>query len=363
MPGPQKTKGALQNTRYKSRMHRKNTTRKRKEAFYLHALNKAERDDFLKLVAEFTLYISQKLEREGKVKQVESCDGAFETYYDADDSLKILMEVSKKSTKPTEINRFAQREFRKVKRNTPGIKFNLKAILFFLMLTCTRQADAKWYELHAPPNEISAPDTLAAVVSGLGWGITALAAPPLAPLGVALITCGWGISSFGSAVRLHNNYTGVHLLPSGNKKAEMIGVIVPGYGQATRAIGSYFYPNDFTVRSQGYEGLLNTPAAGLATRVSRAHERFTGEPISEETQEGIRSSISGTFNNYVAPSMARYTNASQIASAASATGKVAEKVAPSTVASIKASAQQASNTLEHAGEKLVSSVFSKKVKG
>ncbi len=360
MPGPQRTKGALKNTRLKSRMNRRNTTRKRKDAFYIHKLSEAKRNEFLKLVAEFTLYISRKLEKEGKIRQVESCDGEFDTYYDADDSLKILEEIAKKSTKPREINGYARKEFRKVKQTSPQLKFNLKAILIFLLLTCTKEVDAKWNELHAPPDEISAPDAIAAVVTGLGYGITTFA-PPLAPLGTGLIVCGWGVSSFGSAVRLHNNYKGLHKLPSGNKKAEMVSVLVPGYGQATRAIGSYFYPNDFTLRSKGYEGLANAPAEGLVTHVSKAKERFTGEPLSEENQQGMSKSISSKFNEWAAPTMARLTNTSQIATAAYATGKAAEVVAPGTVASIKQGFEKAANTISDASNRFVDQISNGKI--
>jgi len=308
MPGPQRTKGALKNTRFKSRMNRRNTTRKHKDAFYIHKLSEAKRNEFLKLVAEFTLYISRKLEEEGKVRQVESCDGKFDTYYDADDSLTILEEIAKKSTKPREINVYARKEFRKVKQTTPQLKFNLKAIMIFLLLTCTKQTDAKWNELHAPPDEISAPDTIAATLTASGWALMSfsMGEPTLATLGAGLVTCGWGVGSFGSGVRLYNDYTGVHPLKTGDKIAEGVGVLVPGYGQLSRSIGSYAAPEEFTGRVKGAEGLINAS-------VSRAVNRWSS--ANEEERNAQKKAITSKYNEYVAPYLASGINQSQIPSA------------------------------------------------
>jgi hypothetical protein len=306
MPGPQRTKGTLKNTQFKSRMARKNKTLRRKQAFYIHQLNARERQEYLRLVAEFALYISRKLEREGKIKPVESCDGFFDTYYDANDSFKILQEISKHSTKERQINQYAKREFQSVRRSTPGIKFNLKAIFVFVLLTCAKQTDAKWNELHAPPDEISAPDTIAATLATSGWAMISSGEPTLASIGTVLVVCGFGASAYGSGVRLYNDYTGTYPLKTGDKVAESL-ALLPGSGPLLRTIGSYVEPEQFTSRVKGAEGLINAP-------VNRFVNRHWSE-ANEKEREAKKKEITSTYNEYLAPYVAKTINTSQIVSA------------------------------------------------
>ncbi len=240
MPGPQKTKGTLKNTRFKSRMRRHNTTQKHKAAFYIQELSRKKQLEYIELVAKFTLYISRKLEREGKIKSVETCDGSFETYYTANDSWEIIQELIKKMTRQQEVARLAEREFRQVRRTQPRMRFSLKALLLVLLTTWTTTADAKWNEFSSPPGEISAWDASSAAM--IGTGIITIAGssifPPLSAVGVNMITCGLYTRQAGSAHRLLNAATGKHPMKTPDVVTEAFGVLVPAGAGLTRGFVS-----------------------------------------------------------------------------------------------------------------------------
>lgn len=254
MPGPARTKGALKNTRFKSRMRSLNRTRKRKQAFFIEKLDKKQKLEYFNLIAKLALLLSRKLEREGKIKPVESCDGSFDTYYNNKDSWKITHDIFKMITTSREAENTVHREFRQVSRKQPGMKFSLKVLLLFILTTLLRTTDAKWNELSSAPGEISAYDSTSAGLIALGileigggfiW-------PPLAVLGTHTITCGLYARGVGSVHRLYNHATGTHPLSTGDVITESIGVVVPGTSSMART--AYHIPSA-TLRFFGSDAL------------------------------------------------------------------------------------------------------------
>ena len=287
MPGQQKTKGTLRNTRFKTQMKRHNTTQKRKKAFYIHELSRKKQLEYIELVAKFALYISRKLEREGKIKSVETCDGSYETYYTADDSWEITQELIKKMTRQQEVTRLAHREFRRVKRTQPGMRFSLKALLLVLLATWTTTADAKWNEFSSPPGEISAWDASSAAM--IGTGILAIAGspffPPLSAVGVNVITCGLYIRQAGSAHRLLNAATGKHPMATADVVTEAFGVLAPaGASLSRKFVSSVPVPEGYSkitferagpTLGENITPALSRPIQGLVNAV----EEITGKPM------------------------------------------------------------------------------------
>jgi hypothetical protein len=289
MPGPQKTKGALRNTRFKARMKRHNTTHKRKAAFYIQELSRKRQLEYIELVAKFALYISRKLEREGKIKSVETCDGSFETYYNADDSWEITQELIKKMTRQQEVTRLAEREFRQVRRTQPGMRFSLAVLILLLFTSWGRTADAKWNEFSSPPGEISAWDASSAAM--IGTGIITIAGssifPPLAGVGVNMITCGLYTRQAGSAHRLLNAATGKHPMGTADVVTEAFGALVPAGASLSRAfVSSAPLPPGYEVTFERTGPTLGeniTPAlAGPIQGIVDAVENLTGKPMNPQ---------------------------------------------------------------------------------
>ncbi len=290
MPGPQRTKGALRNTRFKARMKKNNTTHKRKAAFYIQELSRKRQLEYIELVAKFALYISRKLEREGKIKSVETCDCSFETYYNADDSWEITQELIKKMTRQQEVTRLAEREFRQVRQRQPRMAFSLSVLLLLLFTSWGRTADAKWNEFSSPPGEISAWDASSAAM--IGTGILAIAGspffPPLSAVGVNVITCGLYTRQAGSAHRLLNAATGKHPMGTADVVTEAFGALVPAGASLTRGfISSVPLPEGqapITFERAGPTlGENITPAlAGPIQGVVNAVENLRGKPMNPQ---------------------------------------------------------------------------------
>jgi hypothetical protein len=271
-------------------MKRNNTTHKRKHAFYIQELSRKRQLEYIELVAKFALYISRKLEREGKIKSVETCDGSFETYYNVNDSWEITQELIKKMTRQQEVTRLAEREFRQVRRTQPKMSFTLAVLILLLFTSWGRTADAKWNEFSSPPGEISAWDASSAAM--IGTGIITIAGssifPPLSAVGVNMITCGLYTRQAGSAHRLLNAATGKHPMGTADVVTEAFGALVPAGASLTRGFVSGVplpeghAPITFE-RAGPTLGENITPAlAGPIQGVVDAIENLTGKPMNPQ---------------------------------------------------------------------------------
>ena len=310
MPGPQKTKGTLRNTRFKSKMKRQNISRKRKHAFYLQELDEEQKKKYFKVIAEIGLSIARRLEKEGKVTPLESCDGSFDTYYNNEDSLKITNELFKLITRSQEAHNAVIKEFRQVKRNEPGMKFTLKVLLLFLVTSLIQTTDAKWNELSSPPEELSAYDTSSAALIGLGIGEIGLGFifPPLAVLGTHTITCGLVARGVGSAQRLYDHSTGVHPLSRGDVITESMGVILPGTSEIMREVyhfhssmtsavdpdilPPYSFKRNNPVLGQNISSSLSEIVRPSVNTAIMIKEKITGRPVSESNRNEFIQSVS-----------------------------------------------------------------------
>lgn len=268
MPGPQKTKGALRNTRFKSKMKRNNTTQKRKQAFYIEDLDIKRREGYLTMLAGFALGLSRKMEEQGKIKPVGSCDGSFMTYYNTTDSFKLIEELSKLTSRSSEVQRVAKREFRQAGK-TKNKLFSLKVLLFLFTLSFTRQAEAKWYEISSPPGELSALDVSSAAALAGGMALMAGGAltgnPAAFLLGTQVASCGHGLAVGASGVRLYNSATGKYPLSAVNEAAEVASAFAPGSGQVARLM---------------YAGLEGE-------RTARFNPQLGTETLAPETEQGL----------------------------------------------------------------------------
>ena len=223
MPGPQRTKGTLRNTRFKARMNKKNKTQKRKQAFYIHELGRKQQEEYVGNLVKFALYISRQLEKEGKVTPVASCDDSFETYYSLDDAEKIIKKLSEKTTSnPNLFQTRAHREFARTKIAKPGMAVSL-LMIFLAFMSFGTDAEAKWYEFSSPPGELSAYDTLAAAQIA-----TALLTPVGPAIAGYLALSGLLTRGAGSTQRSYNDYSGKYPLTTTDKYSERVGIILPG---------------------------------------------------------------------------------------------------------------------------------------
>lgn len=306
MPGPQKTKGALKNTRFKSKMRRHNVTRKRQHAFYLDDLNNKKQQEYLTMVAKFALYISRKLEREGKIKTAETCDGSFDTYYTTDDAWKITQELFEKLTTSKKAESQAHKELQRVKRANPGARINLKLILLLLVACMNHTTEAKWTEWSSPPHEISKYDTIGAGLIGSGlWVIKdALWSPPSGLLGAGMIGCGLVTRGVGSAHRLYDHVTGVHPLRTEDAVTEALGVIVPGSSGVWR--GAIQQVNTGISKAIGEPQMFTFERAGpvlgenLAPAITKVGEQI---PIYRERSESKRNANARWLTNIAQPAL------------------------------------------------------------
>lgn len=270
-------------------MNKRNRTKKRKQAFYIHELGRKQQQEYIQKLAEFTLYISRKLEKEGKVKPVSSCDGSFETFYTLDDAEKILEKVSEKTlSNPNIFQARVHREFTRTKFAKPSLKATVLMILVCL-LSFTKGGQAKWYEFSSPPGELSAYDTLSGAMIA-----TAFFAPGVGPaLSGYLLTSGVLTRGAGSAQRSYNDYSGKYPLTTTDKYSERLGVIIPGSDVLCRqgiwSVDTFY--SYMTGQEGSYESQRNAPTLGdnLSQYVSSGIHGMTkkaGKNVSFENIHG-----------------------------------------------------------------------------
>jgi len=310
MPGPQKTKETLKNTRFKSKMSRLNTTRKRKNSNFFKRLDETQRREFISMLAKFTLLLSRNMELEGKINHVKSCDNSFETYYNLDDSFKIIKELSKQTSNENKIVQITRKEFNQTRRKNPNGKFSLLSILFIFLLAFLGQTDARWNEWSSPPGELSAWDmsSVGLVGAGLVTAITAPASiPAFALASSGMIVCGLGAKSMGSVHRLYNHATGKHNLGSTSAVALEASSIVPGLGQGIRTVLKNLpagYTNSRSTVTFGPNSISRGTVESIIRNWSaRSKDTLSEIEIQEFTDNMMRllvlgeEKVAGTMNN------------------------------------------------------------------